>query len=159
MCDYNFKDGEIIIREMMDALCLDMLEKGIETDSVTLYVGYSNSLHLAPARGSAGLAIRTNADSLLIPAVVNLYRRIVNPNFPIRRINITCNRVMDENEVMQLGLLEDINGLEHNRTIQKMVIDIKKKFGKNSILKGTSLQESATARERNRQIGGHKIGE
>lgn len=159
MCDYSFKDGEIIIREMMDALCLDMLEKGIETDSVTLYVGYSNSLHLTPARGSAGLAIRTNADSLLIPAAVNLYRRIVNPNFPIRRINITCNRVMSENEVMQLGLLEDINGLEHNRTIQKTVIDIKKKFGKNSILKGTSLQESATARERNRQIGGHKSGE
>ena len=159
MCDYSFKDGEIIIREMMDALCLDMLEKGIETDSVTLYVGYSNSLHLTPARGSAGLAIRTNADSLLIPAAVNLYRRIVNPNFPIRRINITCNRVMSENEVMQLGLLEDINGLEHNITIQKTVIDIKKKFGKNSILKGTSLQESATARERNRQIGGHKSGE
>lgn len=159
MCDYSFKDGEIIIREMMDALCLDMLEKGIETDSVTLYVGYSNSLHLAPARGSAGLAIRTNADSLLIPAAVNLYRRIVNPNFPIRRINITCNKVMNENEVMQLGLLEDINGLEHNRAIQKTVIDIKKRFGKNSILKGTSLQESATARERNRQIGGHKSGE
>jgi len=56
-------------------------------------------------------------------------------------------------------LLEDMDQLEQNRTLQKTVIDIKKRFGKNSILKGTSLQESATARERNRQIGGHKSGE
>jgi len=159
MCDYTFSQGEIIVREMMDALCLEMLEKGIETDSVTMCVGYSNSLHMDYARGSAGVTIKTNADSLLVPAAVNLYRRIVNPKFPIRRINITCNRVTGENEVTQLGLLEDMDQLEQNRTLQKTVIDIKKRFGKNSILKGTSLQESATARERNRQIGGHKSGE
>ena len=159
MCDYSFEDGEIIVREMVDALCLDMLEKGIETDSVTMYVGYSNSLHLPSARGSASVAVRTNADSLLIPAAVNLYRRIVNPKFPIRRINITCNRVTSEEETMQLGLFEDICGLEHNKAIQNTVINIKKRFGKNSILKGTSLQENATAMERNRQIGGHKSGE
>ena len=159
MCDYSFEDGEIIVREMMDSLCLDMFEKGIETDSVTMYVGYSNSLHLTPARGSASVAIRTNADSLLVLAAVNLYRRIVNPQYPIRRINITCNRVKGQEEVMQLGLFEDINSLEHNRAIQNAVINIKKKFGKNSILKGTSLQKNATAMERNRQIGGHKSGE
>ncbi len=159
MCDYSFVDAQIIVKEMMDSLCTDMVEKGLVTDSVTMYVGYSNSLNMDFARGSASVAIPTNADTLLIPAAVNLYKRIVDARYPIRRINITCNRVVKDCGVTQLSLLDDNEKLIKNKVIQETVLDIKKRFGKNSILKGISLSCAATARERNRQIGGHKSGE
>lgn len=159
MCDYSFFDGEIIVKEMMDSLCTEMVEKGLVTDSVTMYVGYSNSLNMDFARGSASIAIPTSADSLLIPAAVNLYRRIVDPNYPVRRINITCNRVVQDSGVTQLSLLDDNDALINNKIVQETMLSIKKRFGKNSILKGTSLSSAATGRERNCQIGGHKSGE
>lgn len=159
MCDYSFYDGEIIVKEMMDSLCSEMVEKGLVTDSVTMYVGYSNSLNMDFARGSASVAIPTSADSLLVPAAVNLYRRIVDPKYPVRRINITCNRVVKDSGVTQLSIFDDNQKLMQNKIIQETMIDIKKRFGKNSILKGISLSSAATGRERNRQIGGHKSGE
>ena len=159
MCDYSFYDGEIIVKEMMDSLCTEMVEKGLVTDSVTMYVGYSNSLNMDFARGSASVAIPTSADSLLVPAEVNLYRRIVDPKYPVRRINITCNRVVNDSGVTQLSIFDDNQKLMQNKIIQETMIDIKKRFGKNSILKGISLSSAATGRERNRQIGGHKSGE
>lgn len=158
MCDYSFEDGLLIAKEMMDLLCLDMVSQGVVTDSVTLYVGYSNALHTAPAKGTAHLDTETNADRLWIPAVASLYRRIVNPDYPVRRLNITCNRIAAEG-YRQYTLFDSGGELERSRKIQEAVLDIKQKFGKNAILKGMNLQENATTRERNRQIGGHKRGE
>lgn len=160
MCDYSFEDGEIIVKEMIDALCLEMVEKGVETKSVTLYVGYSNSLKIEPARGSIGTDSPTSADAVWIPLITELYRKIVNPEYPIRRVNISCNNVTDEQkEFRQLSLFDEPEKVEKNREIQKALINIKKQFGKNAVFKGLDLEENATALERNRQIGGHKSGE
>ncbi len=158
MCDYNFEDGEIIVREMMDALCLELFERGVVTDSITMYVGYSNELDIRSARGSASVDIKTNADYLLIPAAVNLYRRIVDSKYPVRRINITCNRVSADTGTVQLDMFNSFALTENNKAIQNTMLKIKKRFGKNAIIKGTSLRENATGMERNRQIGGHKSG-
>jgi DNA polymerase V len=157
MCDYNFEDGKLIVKEMMDLLCLDMVEQNLVTSSVTLQIGYSNALRMEPARGTVRLDTETNADIIIIPAVAGLYERIVNSHFPIRRINITVNNVVSE-EYMQYSLFTDTKMLEKNRKMQQAMIDIKNKFGKNAILKGMNLQENATTLERNRQIGGHKSG-
>lgn len=159
MRDYSFEEGELIVKEMMDQLCLEMADKGVATDSITLYVGYSNSLHMESARGSASIASETNLSSMLIPAIVTLYRRIVDPKYPVRRMNITCNRVTEDSGVYQLGLFDDPEQIEHDRNLQHAMLGIKKKFGKNAIIKGMNLEEAATGRERNRQIGGHKSGE
>ena len=159
MRDYAFEEGELIVREMMDQLCLEMVDKEVTTSSLTLHVGYSNQLHIDSARGSASLADSTNADTLLLPAIVTLYRRIVNPRLPIRRINITCNRVISDTGTYQYSLFDDPAALERSRTLQHTVLELKKKYGKNAILKGMSLEDAATARDRNRQIGGHKSGE
>ena len=159
MRDYSFSEGELIVKEMTEQICLEMLDKDVVTKSVTLYVGYSNSLHMDSARGTASLATETNADTMLIPAVTALYRRIVDPAYPVRRINITCNNVVKDNGMYQYSLFDDPKVLEHDRKLQKTMLEIKKKYGKNSILKGMNLKEAATGRERNRQIGGHKSGE
>ena len=156
-CDYNHKDGEIIIKEMADIVCLEMVEKNLITKSLTLHVGYSNRLNRKAAHGTVSLDFETNSDLVIIPAVVDLYNRIVNPNFPIRRVNLTCNGVVQE-ECRQYSFFVDIGELERNNKIQKAMIEIKNKYGKNAIVKGMDLQDRATTMERNEQIGGHRAG-
>ena len=157
MCDYSFEDGKLIVKEMMDLLCLDMVEKGVVTKSITLHVGYSNQLHIPSAHGTVSLDTETNADILIIPAVTALYERIVSPLYHVRRMNISCNNVVPE-EYHQYSFFVDAAELERNRKVQKAVLSIKNKYGKDAILKGMNLEENATTRERNHQIGGHKSG-
>ena len=154
-CDYSFEEGKLILKEMMDLLCLDMVDKNFVTDSITIGINYSRECMAAPAHGSVHLDIRTSADMVIIPAVTGLYEEIVNRRLPIRRISISCNKVVHE-PYMQYDLFTDAEILEKDRNVQKAVIDIKKKYGKNAILKGMNFEEKATTKERNRQIGGHK---
>ncbi|MBR1572916.1 MAG: DNA repair protein [Lachnospiraceae bacterium] len=158
MRDYKYDEGMLIVKEMMDLLCLDMVSQDLITNSITLHVGYSNSLNIAPAHGTTSLSYSTNSDIIWIPAIEKLYQEIINPMHPIRRINITCNSVTQE-ECHQYNFFVDAAELERNKKIQKAVIQIKDKFGKNAILKGMNLQESSTMQDRNNQIGGHRSGE
>lgn len=158
MRDYEFEEGKLIVKEMMDLLCLDMVDKNLMTKSITLHIGYSNQLHMNPAHGTVSLDEETNADRIILPAIASLYERIVNPNFPIRRVTLSCNNVIPE-EYHQYSFFLDAAELERNRKMQKAVLEIKNKFGKNAILKGMNLEEGAMTRERNHQIGGHKSGE
>lgn len=155
--DYSFDKGLLVVKEMMDLLCLDLVEKNLITGSVTLHVGYANRFNVTSAHGTTSTDVETNSDLLLIPAVTDLYRRIVNPAYPIHRINITCNNVMPE-EYHQYNFFLDGAELERSRRMQQAVISIKNRFGKDAILKGMNLEEGATTRERNHQIGGHKSG-
>ncbi|MBD5515862.1 MAG: DNA repair protein [Lachnospiraceae bacterium] len=157
-CDYSFEKGLLVVKEMTDLLCLDLVDKNLITKSVTLHVGYSNRLNVPSAHGTTTLPVETNSDLLLIPAVTALYERIVNPGYGIHRVNITCNNVMPE-EYHQYHFFVDGEELERSRKMQQAVLTIKNKFGKDAILKGMNLEEGATTRERNHQIGGHKSGE
>ena len=154
-CDYNFEDGRLIVREMTDLLCLDLVEKGLVTKSVTLHIRYANRLGLPPAHGTASLMDETNADMLIIPAVTELYEKIVSRSDPIRGVMLTANKVFPE-EAMQYNMFIDPVDLKKDRQMQEAVISIKNKYGKNAILKGMNLEKNATTRERNQQIGGHK---
>ena len=157
-CDYPYDKGLLIVKEMMDLLCLDLVEKNLITRSVTLHVSYSNRLNIPSAHGTTTLDVETNSDLLLIPAVAKLYQRIVNPSYGIHRVNITCNNVMPE-EYHQYHFFVDGEELERSRKMQQAVISIKNKFGKDAILKGMNYEKGAMTRERNHQIGGHKSGE
>jgi len=161
MRDYNFEEGRLIIQEMMDLMSLDLLEKHLVTSSVSIYVGYSHTVDAKPAKGTAPIRIETNSDSILMPAVTELYERIVDPRLPIRRVMLTCNNVVTDTGCCQLNLFDQsvtLEALERDRKRQEAVLDIKRRFGKNAMLRGMDLQEAATTRERNRQIGGHKSG-
>lgn len=158
MHDYNFEDGRIIIKEMTDGLCLELMDKNLTTSSVTIQIGYSNSLNIEPAKGTIKLDTATNSYSLITPAVEKLYKKIVDSSLPIRRVNITFNRII-ENSNHQFTMFENPDKTKKNTKIQEAIIKIKKQFGKNSVLKGMDLKENATTIERNKQIGGHKSGE
>ena len=77
---------------------------------------------------------------------------------PIRRINVTLNGV-GKKTYEQYDLFTDAAGAERDRKLQQAALEIKRRFGKNALVRGLDLQEAATARERNRQIGGHRSGE
>lgn len=125
------------------------------------------------AHGTVNLGRKTSSTHLIMEAVLSLYDDIVNEKLLIRRINITANHVIPEadaereTQFEQLSLFEDVKQeelrkqqeeqeLAREKRMQHAVIDIKKKFGKNAILKGMNLEEGATARNRNNQIGGHR---
>ena len=125
------------------------------------------------AHGTANLEKKTSSTRLITNAVMDLYDRVVDENLLVRRITITANKLVDEksvkqeDEYQQLDLFTDYEALkkkqaeeeeklERERRMQEAMLSIKKKFGKNAVLKGMNLEEGATAKDRNEQIGGHK---
>lgn len=158
MRDYSFAEARLIVKEMVDLMCLELVDTGMVTESVTLQVGFSNKLDLAPVKGTAKLSRPTSSDELIIPAVVDVYDKITPRNLEVRRINLTCNRIVPEG-ALQISFFDDPEDMTRNHELQKTVLGIKKKFGKNAIVKGMNLEKAATTIERNRQIGGHKSGE
>jgi len=125
------------------------------------------------AHGTANLGRQTSSTKMIMDAVTELFERIVDKNLLVRRVNITANHVVDEETVQksddfeQLDLFTDYGAvqakkeeeeaeLSREKSMQKAMLDIKKKFGKNAILKGMNLEEGATTLDRNNQIGGHK---
>ena len=156
--DYTFEECRLIVKEMTDALCLDMAEQGLVTQSLSLMVGYSNALAMKPAGGTTTMTVCTNSYRIIVPYVMKLYEGIVQNDKPIRRLSVTCNSICDE-AYEQYDLFTDYAEVERDRKLQKAALEIKRRFGKNALVRGMDLQEAGTTIERNRQIGGHKSGE
>lgn len=156
--DYSFEECRLIVKEMTDALCLDMVDRGVVTSSMSLMLGYSNELELKPAVGTASMPVSTNSYRTIIPYVMELYERIVAKDKPVRRLSLSCNNLVNE-AYEQYDLFTDPAELEKDRRLQKAALEIKKRFGNNALVRGMDLQEAGTTMERNRQIGGHKSGE
>lgn len=126
------------------------------------------------AHGSINLGRQTSSSKIITEAVMELFERIVDRNLTVRRMYVVANHVVPESEAVevkakseQLSLFTDYAEVERQRQaeavalakekrIQRAMLNIKRKFGKNSILKEFNFEERATARERNRQIGGHR---
>lgn len=142
---------------MADLLCLDLVEKGLVTSTLGLYVGYSKDTFKS-SHGTISMSVTTSSVPIITQYFTQLYQRIVNRSAPIRRINIEFINVIDE-AYEQYDLFTDPKELERSRKIQHAVLNLKKKYGKNAVLKGMNLQTGATTIERNRQIGGHRSGE
>jgi len=125
------------------------------------------------ANGSINLRRMTSSGHLITEAVMTLFDRITDPSLLVRRINLVASRVMDERKmrtkpvIEQLDLFTDHAAeqqrleweealLKRERSCQQAVLEIRRKFGKNAILRGMNLEEGATSIDRNRQIGGHR---
>ena len=195
-CPYDAEKAKLVVREMADALSLDLVEKHLVTDQIVITVGYDIENLTDPERrkkyrgemvtdrygrqipkhahGTENMENFTSSTQKMVEAASVLYDRIVDKNLLIRRMNITANNIVEEKAAQQknksyqqLDLFTDYAAeeeqekqealrLDRERKLQEATITIKKKFGKNAILKGMSLQKGATAKNRNEQIGGHK---
>ena len=177
---YPFDKARLIVREMTDQLVLDLVEKGLVTDQIVLSVGYdagavkqqtSGGYRGAvvddwygrpvpkPAHGSANLPRPSSSTRLITDKMMELFDRIVEPTLQVRRIYVVAAHVVDEKQLdgVQLDLFEEpAEDERRERSRQEAILAIRRKFGKNAILKGMNFEEGATARERNQQIGGHK---
>ncbi len=196
-CPYSCEKARLIVKEMTDMLILDLVEKKLVTDQITLTIGYDSENMANPeisrnykgevtvnhygkkvpkhAHGTVSLEKRTSSARQIMEAVISLYERIIDDRLLIRRINITANRLTEESAAReaeqetftQMDLFTDYEALEKQRqkeeaalkkerAMQEAVLSVRKKYGKNAILKGMNLEKGATAIERNQQIGGHK---
>lgn len=125
------------------------------------------------AHGSVNLGKPTSSTKQILEAMMGLYERIVDKNLLVRRVTVTANHVAEERltvredgyeqldlftdyEAVQKQREEEKKALEREKRIQHALLDIKKKYGKNAVLKGMNLEEGAMTVERNNQIGGHK---
>ena len=231
---YTYDKTRIVVREMMELLALDLVDKGLLTNQIVLTVGYDIENLSDPERrraykgeitvdgygreipkhahGTGNLPFSTSSTKLTTDCVLEVFDRVVDESLLTRRISITANNLVLESEykresevasaepeqISMFDMLargddshapervsskeatayseqdkpnstmvaESISGsaandksedtLEKEKQVQEVMLKIKKRFGKNAILKGTNLQEGATAKERNAQIGGHK---
>lgn len=108
------------------------------------------------AHGSTKLNNPTNLGSILISATTELFERIADKTLTVRRITIAVNRVVKGEGFFQVDLFTDTTKLEKEKKLLNAMLGLKKKFGKNAVLKGTNYLDGATMRDRNQQIGDHK---
>lgn len=195
-CAYTFKKGRVVMKEMAEAMAMDLFDRHLVTNQLVIVVGFDaeslkNKDVCAEYHGpitkdwygrqvpkhvhsSANMSKFTSSIKLITEAIVSLYDNIVNPNLLIRRIHIIANHVVNEEQAklksqvpVELDLFTDYkaladkkrseeNTLAKERRMQETLLSIKKKFGKNSILRGLNYEDGSTAAERNNQIGGHK---
>lgn len=193
-CPYTANKARLVVMEMADAISLDLVDKGLATKQIVLTIGYDRenlstirekrnySVEVTADRygrkipkhshGTQNLEQYTSSTKKIMEAAGQLFDRIVNADFLVRRIYLTAEHVLPEmsvpkKQLEQLDLFTDYAKKveqenqekaesEKEKKIQQAVLSIKKKYGKNALLKGMNLEEGATAKERNNQIGGHK---
>lgn len=183
---YESAEALLVLREMADALALELVSKALVTDQIVLTVGYDiDNLKAGSsyrgavkidrygrrvpqhAHGSFNLGSFSSSSKLLVQAAADLYERITDSNLLVRRLTLAANHVLPaqaaaKKQERELSLFDFGNeavrqaaGQRENR-LQQAQLEIKRRFGKNAVLKGMSLLDGATAKERNEQIGGHK---
>ena len=190
---YSADKARLVVREMSDAMALDLTERRLVTDQLVLTVGYDvENLKNEQGRrryqgeikvdrygreipkhahGTENLRGYTASMEELMTACLRLYDRIVDEDLLIRRLTLSACRVVRESDADKCKTCEQLDifsmieeetkkmderSEEKERRIRSAMLDIRRRYGKNAILKGTSLEEGATAKERNSQIGGHK---
>ena len=151
--DYNYKNAYLIMKEMVETNVLQLTEKHLVTNHIALSIGYSKDI-IKPTRGSRKITNTTNSYRILLEEFKLLYKKIVNPNYPIRQIAISFGNVKDE-IYEQFNLFADYEDIEKEKRVQETLVSIRNKYGKNAVLKGMNLQEKATQRYRNGLVGGH----
>jgi len=151
--DYSYSDARLILKEMVDQHCLELVRRELVTNNISLFIGYSKDVH-ASGGGSRNLGAYTNSRRALMEQFDRLFMATVNTFYPIRKIGIAFCGLADE-VYTTVDLFTDVGAIERERSLLRTVIDIKDRYGKNAILKGMNFEERATARDRNKLIGGH----
>lgn len=177
---YTFDKAKLVAREMTDNLVLELVSKKLVTDRMTLMVGYDienisdDRRRMAyagpvekdwygrevpkPSHGTIRLSHPNSSTEMITEAVMQLFDRVVDRHLLVRRLNVVAENTVDEAQAdIQLELFDnhqETDEREHRR--QEAILAIKKKYGKNAILKGMNFEDGATARDRNSQVGGHK---
>ncbi len=176
---YEFKEARVVALEMADQLALDIMRLKLVSDQLVLTVGYDVSSaknyegklvsdrygRKVPesAHGTINFVNFTESSNVFMEKTGELFDKIVKPDLLIRRMFLTANHVQfyrAKKPLRQLDIFTDYEKkkVEDAREVrrQEAILDIKKRYGRNAILRGLNYEEGATQRERNSQVGGHK---
>lgn len=151
--DYPYDKAYTVMKEMVLNGCQELMRRHAITNSVSIYVGYTKDI-LPASTGSVRMTQTTNVNSIISEYVMGLFQKITNKTTLIRRMGISFNNVVDES-CEGYDLFTNVKAVEKEKKVERVVLDIKDKFGKNSILRLVDFTDGATARERNKLIGGH----
>lgn len=177
-CPYSYEDAHTVMREMVEGIALDLVDKAVVCSHVSLYVGYAKPNDAKPlnrqrhagehgtrcivggygfggASASRKLGVYTNSFKELMRRFDAIYAEVCDPERQIKRVNIGVGNLLPE-ELRTFDLFSDVESQKQEHSLQKAVLDVKNRYGKNALLRGTSYREHATGRERNEQIGGHR---
>jgi len=179
---YNYSEARVIIKEMAEDLALKLTRQNLLTDQLVLDLIYDTNnqatgetkinrygkLAPKPAHGTKRLDSPSLELSQIRAGFLELFAEIADPNLTIRKIILTMGNLIHENEKSALRQLDLFSAQKsktkklhakksaHEKELQKAIIKIREKFGKNAIFSGVNLEESATGMKRRRQIGGHQ---
>ncbi len=162
---YSVEDAKMILGEMVEVSVLEMIGKGLATDRISLSVGYNHSGRYGtpsffspkPVGVSSKLIGHTNSLKLLRESFYSVYDRTVCRDLKVRNIAIGLGNLIDERYV-EADMFTDRQALMREHALLSAVVDIKDRFGKNAIVKGSSFEPKSTARARNLMVGGHNGG-
>lgn len=155
--DYTYDKARTVLTEMVQNGAYEMMKRHVITNNVSVNVGYSKEV-LEQTGGSIKMSETTNVFSLLIPYAQKVFDNTTDKTALIRRLSIGFGNVCDEG-CEGYDLFTNFKAIEKEKKLENTVLDIKDKFGKNSMLKGFNFEEGATAIKRNKLIGGHNSGE
>ena len=174
---YQYEEGKLVFKEMADLLCADLLSKNLTTPCLTWWIAfdpeslnvnpfyqgplaldYYGRLHPKHANGTVRTRIRTNSKKLIMERLILSFEQKVDHQLLIRRLGIAANDVEYDDGSYQLDLFTDFAAEEKERNLQRAMLEVRKRFGMNAIVRGMNLLEGATTIERNMLIGGHKAG-
>lgn len=153
MQDYDYEKAKLVILEMTLSGCQEMMRRKVITNNVGIYVGYSKEV-IPATGGTVKMSATTNVFSVISEYVERLFADTTKWNYPIRRLGISFNNVVDEG-CEGYDLFTNFEEVEKEKHLEQTVLHIKERFGKNAILRGFDLQEGATTVVRNKLIGGH----
>ena len=155
--DYSYEKAYIVVSEMALAGCQELMRRRSICRTVGLSVGYSKDISL-PTGGSVKMATSANTYSQIKEYVERIYKQTTIKNLPIRRLSVTFDDLSDESSE-GYDLFTDIAKIEREKKLERTVLNIKDKYGKNAMLRGMDLEEGATTMVRNKLIGGHNANE
>lgn len=155
--DYSYDEARLILKEMLEGLCLEMTSEHLITDTVTFCIMYTRTADIPYSSATVSLPSRTASHRTIIAAAVKAYDRVVNKKAAIRRLSVDFRDITPDSSDRQITMFDIARNDIHARDIrmQEAVLRIKARFGRNAVFKGIDLEDCATALERNRQIGGH----
>ncbi len=174
---YQYGEGLLVFKEMADLLCADLLSKNLMTPCLTWWVSYDpeslnvnpyyqgplaldyyGRLHPKHSKGTVRTRVRTNSKALIMERLVPSFESRVDHSLLIRRLGIAANDVENDDGCYQLDLFTDYEAVERERALQRAMLEVRRRYGMNAVVKGMNLLEGATTIERNTQIGGHRAG-
>lgn len=154
--DYTAAEARTVLAEMVLSGCQEMMRRKVITAKIWVGIGYSKEAHEL-THGTVRLTSATNVYSLIEPFTLSVYDRVVAGDFLVRRLGISFSDVCDEG-CEGYDFFTDWSAVEKERAKEKAVLELMERFGKNAVLRGTSLRREATQKERNEMIGGHRAG-